>query len=98
PAKLARRHAFDLQEAPVEVRDVVEAHVVADAGDVAVRLHQQQTRAADAYAIHEVDEVVPGSAPEEAREAALGHAELAGKLAERRRVREIRSEAVDDGV
>src|SRR5262245_31783355 len=49
--ELARRHALDLQEAAVEVGDVVEAHVVADVGDVAVRLHQQQARAADAQAV-----------------------------------------------
>lgn len=38
--EFARRHALDLQEAPVEVGDVVEADVVADVGDVVVGLHQ----------------------------------------------------------
>src|SRR5215470_7065376 len=94
--ELTRRHALDLQEAAVEVGDVVEAHVVADVGDVAVRLHQQQARAADTQAVHEVDEVVSGRAAEKAREAALAHPQLHGEVAQRRRPRDVLGEPIDD--
>ena len=72
--EVGRGHALDLEEAAVEGGGVVEADLVADRRHVAVGVHQQLAGLADAHAVDEVGEGVAGGAPEEAREAALGHA------------------------
>src|SRR5256885_10099272 len=86
-AELRGRHALDLQEAPVEVGHVVEAHLVADVGDEAVGLHEQVACAVDAYPADEVGEAVARGPAEKAAEAALAHA----RSEERRGGKECRS-------
>src|SRR4029453_9533694 len=67
-AELRWRHSLDLAKAPVEVGDIVEAHLVADARDLAVGFHQQLAGAVDAHEVDEVGEGVAGGAAEKARE------------------------------
>jgi len=65
-AELARRHSLDLEEAAVEVGDIVEADLVADVRHLSVGLHQQLAGTVDADAVDEVGEGVSGRTAEEA--------------------------------
>src|SRR5450755_3433674 len=97
-AKLRRRHALDLAEAPVEVGDVVKPHLVADQRHLPIGFHQQLAGAVDANQVDEVGEGVARRAAKEAREAALAHAELGRHLAGDERTSQVAGDAVDDGV
>src|SRR6185369_9847516 len=91
-------HALDVEEAPVEARDVVEADFVADLGDVAVRLHQQLAGAVDAHLVHEIGEGVAGGAPKETREAAFGHVQLGRQIGGGQWLGQVVGDAADDRV
>lgn len=98
PAEIRRRHALDLEEAAVEVGHVVEAHLVADRRHVAVGVHQELAGLADAHAVDEVGERVARRATEEAREAALGHAQALADLGHRQRLGAALADAADHRV
>src|SRR6218665_3473518 len=97
-AVFAGRHALDVQETAIEIGHVVEPHVVGDAGDVVVRLHQQLAGAVHAHQVHEVGEAVAGGAAKKAREAALGHAQFLRQVRRRERFGQVVGDAADDGV
>ena len=69
------RHTLALEKVAIEVRDVVETDVIADAADLAVRMEQQLASLADAQLRHEGSESGAGDSAELPRErgSAIGY-------------------------